>query len=175
MVADVERVLDHLDIDRYVSFGYSMNGAMATLLGIDNPRVRAVVCGGFPTTGDLSGMADRTRRMTDRARLVKSNWDELVGRYDPEAAVALYEAIGVLVPLIDRLDCPVWSWWGSEDERLEELGGIERHRRGLEDRGLRFEVLAGLDHLGALDRIDLALPGALRWLEGQASDGSMTP
>lgn len=168
MVADVEGVLDHLGIGDYVTFGYSMNGAMASRLGVDNPRARAVVCGGFPTTADLGAMADRTRRMNQGAWLVPADWADLLATYDPDAAVAFYEDLGRLGAggLLDRLACPVWSWWGSDDARLEELCGLDRHQQGLEERGLPFDVLAGLDHEGALGRIDLALPGVLDWLEG---------
>ncbi|MEP6815776.1 MAG: alpha/beta hydrolase [Marmoricola sp.] len=166
MVGDVEQVLNHLGIEGYLTFGYSMNGAMAARLGVDNERVRAVVCGGFPTTGSYDALADRMRGWLDRARDDQAAWSEVVATYDPAAAVAFYEDLGRLEPgaLVDRLACPVWQWWGSADERFEELGGLDQHRQGLEERGLPFDVLAGLDHMGALDRIDLALPGALAWL-----------
>ncbi|MGI9155701.1 MAG: alpha/beta fold hydrolase [Marmoricola sp.] len=171
MVADVERVLDDLDIGDYATFGYSMNGAMASLLGVDNPRVRAVVCGGFPTTGPYDALAGRMATILQQTKRDPAVWAELVATHAPDAVLAFYEGLGRLAPgaLVDRLAGPVWSWWGSEDERLEELGGIELHRQGLADRGLPFEVLAGLDHSGALDRIDLALPGALAWLETHCS------
>jgi pimeloyl-ACP methyl ester carboxylesterase len=168
MRADVERVLDHLGLDGYLTFGYSLNGAMAAWLGVDNPRVLGVVCGGFPTSGSYDGLADRMRGILDRARADDAAWSEVVATYDPEAVVAFYEDLGRLEPgaLLDRLRCPVWQWWGSADEVFADLGGLDEHQHGLEERGLPFDVLAGLDHGGALDRLDLALPGALAWLDG---------
>ena len=168
MVADVERVLDHLGVEGYVSFGYSMNGALASRLAIDNPRVLAVVCGGFPTTGDYSGLPDRMRGLIEQARSDPKAWDEFVTTHDPAAVLAFYDDLATLAPgtLVDQLACPVHSWWGGADERLEELGGRAAHLHGLADRGLHVEVLPGLDHTGALERIELALPGVLDWLEG---------
>jgi pimeloyl-ACP methyl ester carboxylesterase len=168
MVADVESVLDHLGIDGYVALGYSMSGAMASRLGVDNPRVRAVACGGFPTTGGYGDLPARMRGILEQIRGDPESWAELVAAHDPLAVLAFYDDLAGLPPgaLVDRLSCPVHSWWGGADERIEELGGIPLHLHGLAARGLHFEVLPGLDHEGALERIDLALPGVLHWLEG---------
>jgi pimeloyl-ACP methyl ester carboxylesterase len=57
ITGDIERVLDHLDIGSYAAFGYSLNGAVASSLALGNPRVKAVVCGGFPTAGSYAGVA----------------------------------------------------------------------------------------------------------------------
>ena len=72
-IADIRRVLDHLGIGRYATFGYSMSGVMAAPLVAGSPRVTAVACGGFPLPADLTAMAQRARGRN------------AVARQDPEA------------------------------------------------------------------------------------------
>jgi pimeloyl-ACP methyl ester carboxylesterase len=115
-VDDIERVLDHLEIERYATFGYSMNGAMAARLAVDNPRVTAVACGGFPLTADLSGMAERARGRHAAARDDRDAWAEMVAAHDPEAVVAFWEEIGRLPrAALAEVGCPVRAWWGEDD------------------------------------------------------------
>lgn len=49
MRTDLEAVLDHLGVEEYIAFGYSMTASIAPWLAHGNPRVQAVVSGGFPT------------------------------------------------------------------------------------------------------------------------------
>jgi pimeloyl-ACP methyl ester carboxylesterase len=47
--SDLEAVIRHLDFEDYIVLGYSMTGSVAPWMAHNNPRVRAVVSGGFPT------------------------------------------------------------------------------------------------------------------------------
>jgi len=113
-VADIRRVLDHLEIGRYATFGYSMNGAMAAGLAVGSPRVTAVACGGFPLTADLTGMAQRARGRNAVARQDPETWTELVAAYDPEAAVAARsEPGGASGTRPCHHSCPLTNWGAS--------------------------------------------------------------
>jgi len=113
-VADIRRVLDHLEIGRFATFGYSMNGAMAARLAVGSTRVTAVACGGFPLTANLTDMAERARGRNAVARQDPENWTELMAAYDPEAAVAFWDDVGRLPhAALAEVECPVRAWWAS--------------------------------------------------------------
>lgn len=167
-VADVGGVLDLLGIERYATFGYSMNGVMAARLAVGNPRVVAVACGGFPLTADLSGMGQRARRRNTEARQDPTSWGDLVAAYDPEAAVVFWDDVARLprAALVD-VDCPVWAWWGDHDAVLSSLLAPDELGRNLECRGIQYEVVPRLDHDGMLGRLDLVLPTIVTWFAEQ--------
>lgn len=164
-VRDVERVLDHLAIGSYATFGYSMNGVMAARLAVGNPRVAAVACGGFPLTADLTGMAHRERVRQAGARRDATSWSELVAALDPEAAVAFWEDISRLPrAALAEVACPLKLWWGELDDVLSSLESPGELARHLASRGVEYDVVPGRDHLGLLDRLDLVLPTVAAWL-----------
>jgi len=169
-VADIRRVLDHLEIGRYATFGYSMSGVMAARLAVGSPRVTAVACGGFPLTADLTGMAQRARGRNAVARQDPQTWTELVAAYDPEAAVAFWDDVGRLPhAALAEVDCPVRAWWGERDAVLSSLLSPDELGRDLASRGVEYNVVPGLDHTGMLDRLDLILPTIASWLADQSS------
>ena len=135
-VADIRRVLDHLAIGRYATFGYSMDGVMAAWLAVGSPGVNAVACGGFPLTADLTGMAQRARGLT-AARQDPETWTELAAAYDPEAAVAFWDDVGRLPrAALAEVDCPVRAWWGERDAVLSSPLSPEELGRDLASRGV---------------------------------------
>jgi pimeloyl-ACP methyl ester carboxylesterase len=165
LVEDVRRVVDHLGIERYATFGYSMNGVMAARLAVDDPRVSAVACGGFPLTADLTGMAERARRRHATARQDPEAWAELDAVHDPEAAVAFWEDVGRLPrAALVEVGCPVRAWWGEHDATLSALLSSDQLGRDLDARGVTYDVVPGLDHSTTLDRLDLVLPTLAAWL-----------
>lgn len=167
-MADILRVLDHLGIGRYATFGYSMDGAMAARLAVGSPRVTAVACGGFPLTADLTGMAQRARGRNAVARQDPEAWADLVAAYDPEAAVAFWDDVGQLphAALAD-VACPVRAWWGERDAVLSTLLPPDELGRDLASRGVAYNVVPGLDHTAMLDQLDLILPTIASWLADQ--------
>ena len=170
LVRDVERVLDHLEIESYATFGYSMNGAMAARLAVRNPRVTAVACGGFPLTADLTGMAQRARARNADARQDPESWAEVMTALDPEALVAFWDDIGRLPrAALAELACPVRAWWGELDAVLSSLLSPDELERDLEARNVEYHVVPGLDHDGMLNRVDLVLPTIASWLADQSS------
>jgi pimeloyl-ACP methyl ester carboxylesterase len=168
-VTDIRRVLDHLGIGRYATFGYSMNGAMAARLAVGSPRVTAVACGGFPLTADLTDMAPRARRRNEDARQDPEAWTELVAAHDPEAVVAFWDDVGRLAHgALAEVECPVRAWWGERDAVLSSLVSPGELERDLASRGVDYNIIPGLDHAGMLERIDLILPTIASWLADQA-------
>lgn len=164
-VADVSGVLEHLGIQQFVTFGYSMNGVMAARLAVDNPNVHAVACGGFPLTADLSTMADRARSRNDAARLDPATWAEVQAAYDPDAAVAFWDDAGRLPPnWLTSLACPIRAWWGDEDAIMSSFCDLDELGHDLTVHGIEYDVLPGLDHAGTLNRLDLVLPSITTWL-----------
>lgn len=170
-LADVARVLDHLGVVDYAAFGYSMSGVMAARLAVGNPRVRAVACGGFPLTADLGAMGERARLMHAAARAAAAAWAEVTTMYDPAAAVAFWDDVASLpcAALVD-LTCPIRCWWGAEDLVLGSLTDSAELAADLSERGIPYDVLPGLDHDAALDRLDLVLPRLADWLVAQLAD-----
>ncbi len=166
LTGDIERVLDDLGIDSYAALGYSLNGAVASYLAMDNPRVRGVVCGGFPTTTYAALAASRRAQLAERQRDPQA-WAETTATLDPAALVTFWEAVDRLPPaaLVDRVGCPVWSWWGGADPLFEEFGGVAAHRAAIEARGLPHRELPGLDHHQALTAVEEVLPEVADWLE----------
>ncbi|MGH3599108.1 MAG: alpha/beta fold hydrolase [Pseudonocardiaceae bacterium] len=164
--ADLEAVLDHLGVDEYIAFGYSMTGSVAPWLGHGNPRVRAVVSGGFPTTASYGSLLPYIER--NRAETVQDpdRWATMTRKFDPDALLAWYHELDTIPPggLVDRLDCPVYCFWGDADEVLDELVGLDVLRRETSARGIPFESLPGKDHEGMLADINLAIPGVRNWL-----------
>lgn len=167
LTGDIERVLDDLGIGSYAALGYSLNGAVASYLAIDNPRVRAVVCGGFPTAASYAGLAATRSAQVAEWQRDPQVWAETLAAFDPAALLAFWETVDGLPPaaLVDQLDCPVWSWWGEADALFDEAGGVPAHRDAVEARGLPHRELPGLDHGEALTAIDEVLPEVADWLE----------
>jgi len=170
-LADVERVLDHLGVVEYAALGYSMSGVMAARLAVNNTRVRAVACGGFPLTADLGAMGERARLRHASARADSSAWAEVTGMYDPAAAEAFWDDVACLprAALVD-LACPIRCWWGAQDIVLGSLTDPAELAADLSERGIPYDVLPGLDHDAALDRLDLVLPRLADWLLAQLTN-----
>ena len=175
-VSDVGRILDHLEIESYSTFGYSMNGVMAARLAVGNPRVTAVACGGFPLTADLTGMAERARARNAVARQDPNTWAEVIDAYDPAAAIAFWDEVGRLPQAaLAEVACPMRAWWGERDAVLSSLLSPDELERDLEARGVGYHVVPGLDHDEMLARIDLVLPIIGSWLADQSGQAREAP
>lgn len=167
VTGDIERVLDHLDIGPYAALGYSLNGAVASSLALGNPRVKAVVCGGFPTAGSYAGVARSRREQFAERQRDPTLWAETLAVLDPAALLAFWESIDDMpaATLVTGLHCPVWSWWGAADPLFDAFGGADRHRTVIDELGLPYRELPGADHDQALKRTSELLPAVADWLE----------
>jgi pimeloyl-ACP methyl ester carboxylesterase len=163
---DLEAVLDHVGIEQYVAFGYSMTGSVAPWLAHDNPRVRAVVSGGFPTASSYGGVLPYITANLAETQQDPVRWAEMSRKFDPDALLAWYRHLDSLRPgeLVERLDCPIYCFWGGADEVIEELVGLKALVTDTASRDIPFLVHAGRDHEGMLLDIDVAARTLLPWL-----------
>ena len=120
-----------------------MTGAIAPWLGHANPRVRAVVSGGFPTATSYSKVLPLIINNLSDTRKDPALWTATTTECDPDAVSAWYRELDMISAgaLVDHLDCPVYSYWAGGDEVIEELVGMETLRNAMLKRGLPFEVL----------------------------------
>lgn len=167
ITGDIEWLLDQLGVGGYAAFGYSLNGAVASCLALGNPRVKAVVCGGFPTAGRYAGVAGSRREQLAERRRDPKLWAETLAVFDPAAVMALWESIGELpaAALVAGVQCPVWSWWGADDALFDAFGGVSSQRAGIDELGLPYRELPGLDHDQALAHCAELLPSIADWLQ----------
>ncbi|MCW2834432.1 MAG: Alpha/beta hydrolase fold [Nocardioides sp.] len=173
---DIERVLNHLDVESYAAFGYSMSGVMAAQLAVGDPRVTAVACGGFPLTADLSRMGHRVRARNAEARRDPDTWTEVVAAFDPDAEVAFWDAVGRLPRAsLAELPCPVRAWWGELDDNLASLMSPHELQRDLNARHVAYDVVPALDHDGMLHRLGLVLPSIASCLEIDSARSAAQP
>ncbi|TWP31984.1 hypothetical protein [Leekyejoonella antrihumi] len=63
-----------------------------------------------------------------------------------------------------RLNCPIYCYWGGNDEVIDELVGLDALHRETAAYGFPFEVVPGMNHEGLLHHIDIAMPVVRDWL-----------
>lgn len=171
---DLRAVAGHLGYDRFLFFGYSFTGAFGPWLARRlraTDTVAAVAAGGFPLLGDYQvTLAD----VEDQARDLQRDPEALARvqpRFDPFAARAFYRDLATLAPdaLVDDLPCPLYCFWGDKDtDAVEMVLSHEAYMAGLRQRGVPFDVHAGLDHEGLNAALEVALPAVTQWLLSQA-------
>jgi len=153
-------------VEEYVAFGYSMTGSVAPWLAHGNPRVRAVVSGGFPTVSSYASLLPYIEANLAETKQDPDRWATMTRKYDPDALLAWYHQLDTIPPggLVDRLDCPVYCYWGGADEIINDLVGLDTLLSETSARGIPIELIPGRDHEGMLDDIDVAIPGVRDWL-----------
>lgn len=172
--SDLEAVLDHLGIEQYVAFGYSMTGSVAPWLAHENPRVRAVISGGFPTAASYDSVLPYIEANRAETQRNAGAWSTMTSKFDPDALLAWYRHLNSLPPgaLVDRLTCPVYCYWGGADEVIDELVGLETLRRRTSERDIPFDVIPGRGHEDMLSDINVAMTDVRIWLDASLHRGS---
>jgi pimeloyl-ACP methyl ester carboxylesterase len=150
---DLLAVADAAGLDRFSILGYSLSGAVAAWLGTVESRIDRVVAGGFPLLGSYARVLDAARHDAAEVRSVEED-------FDPRAALAFYAHLATLPDgaLVDRQSRTPLAYWGSDDEVLARFGALTKLAFGLRERGVRFRVLDGLDHTGALLAFETVMP-----------------
>lgn len=67
--------------------------------------------------------------------------------------------------LVTDLRCPLFAFWGDQDEEIALGGGIQQLASSLDRRGLQHVSFPGYDHDGMLDHINEAVPSMLTWFD----------
>ena len=94
-------------------------------------------------------------------------WADVNSRFDNRAALTFYRELSELPPdfLISDLPCPLFAFWGEEDEELAKEGGVQQLAAGLDRHGLEYATFPGHDHEGMLAHINEAVPSVLAWFD----------
>ncbi|MFZ0341694.1 MAG: alpha/beta hydrolase [Gaiellaceae bacterium] len=164
---DLVAVLQEVGFERFSVLGYSFTGAFAPWLAQLTGRVDAVVSGGFPIAGDYTYLDADTRRRTEEARSDPAAWEYVNSHFDTRAALAFYRELSQLPPdsLVSGLPCPLYAFWGDDDEEIALGGGTDQLAAVLDRHGLQHVSFPGRDHEGMLANLDEAVPGVLAWLD----------
>jgi pimeloyl-ACP methyl ester carboxylesterase len=169
-VSDLLAVCDAVGMARFSVLGYSLTAAVSAWLAGVTDRVDAVVAGGFPLLIDYGVMLADVRARTAPPTAGPPGEPPVeppvdLG-FDVRAAAAFYENLARLAPggLLDGLDCPVFAFWGSRDEVLEDFEGLAHLEAGLASRGIVYRVLDGTDHSMTALTLERVLPDVVEWL-----------
>ena len=118
--------------------------------------------------GDYSPLYPEIQALSAAAEADPAAWADLTSRFDNRAALAFYRELPELPPdfLLDDLPCPLFAFWGDEDEEIARGGGVRLLAAGLDRRGLEHASFPGHDHEGMLAHINEAVPSVLAWFDG---------
>ncbi len=168
LASDLVAVLEATGFERFSVFGYSFTGAFAPWLAHLTDRIDAVVSGGFPIVGDYSPLYPEIQALSEAAEADPAAWADLTSRLDNRAALAFYRELSELPPdfLVDDLPCPLFAFWGVDDEEIARGGGVQLLATGLDRRGFTHASFPGHDHEGMLTHINEAIPSVLAWFDG---------
>jgi len=167
LASDMVAVMESAGFERFSVFGYSFTGAFAPWLAHLTDRVDAVVSGGYPIAGDYSPHYPDIQSRSEAAKSDPAAWSDLISRFDNRAALEFYRELSELPPdfLVDDLTCPLFAFWGEDDEEIAMSGGAGLLASALDRRELRYATFPGYDHDGMLTHINEAVPSVLAWLD----------
>jgi pimeloyl-ACP methyl ester carboxylesterase len=135
--------------ERFSMLGYSMSAAFATWLARRCDLVDVVVAGGFPIYGDYRLAFEHVRDRLDRR-------DEAQLGADPDAARVFWEALAELddEALAHPASARLAVFYGTADDLVERVGGLERLGARSRADGWPVAVLEGATHAGGHERLD---------------------
>jgi pimeloyl-ACP methyl ester carboxylesterase len=176
---DTDRMCDDLlascgaaGVDRVSVLGYSLTAALALRLAAHSDRVDAVVAGGFPYLADWSLLQADVRDRTGADAADPEEEARISARlgFDVRAARALYDELASLPPgaLLDDVGVPIFAFWGTEDEVIEQFEGRDHLESVVRARGMEHRLVTGTDHANTLLTIDGLVPTLVEWLRSAA-------
>jgi pimeloyl-ACP methyl ester carboxylesterase len=167
LAEDLVAMMEAAGFQRFSVLGYSFSGVFAPWLAKLTGNVDAVVAGGFPIAGDYAYLGPDIERWTEEARADPEAWAYLDAHFDSRVGLAFYHAISELPPdfLVADLPCPLFAFWGDEDEEIGVAGGSEALASGLDRHGHQHVSFPGHDHEGMLKHLDEAVPSVLAWFD----------
>jgi pimeloyl-ACP methyl ester carboxylesterase len=167
MAEDLVAIVQTVGFERFHVFGYSFSGAFGPWLAQLIRKVDAVVSGGFPIAGDYAYFYADIQRRTEAAMADPDAWAYLDSLFDNRAALAFYRELSELPAdaLIADLPCPLFAFWGDEDEEISLAGGTAQLAAGLDHYGLQHVSFPGHDHEGMLSHLNATVPSVLAWFD----------
>ena len=191
VAADLLAIADAAGADRFAYYGYSWLAVAGLQLAIRTDRLTALAMGGFPPLGGpYAAMLTVTRaahRMAlenvgrpaqDPADIEVGDWDSAEVTQSPDQTqqyLTLYESLVSFDEraALDRLSVPRLALAGTEDNitygarwdnAYVDIGeALVAHRDELVARGWRVELIAGADHVRAMQAATV-LPILTDWL-----------
>lgn len=183
---DMLAVADAVGADRFAYYGYSWLAAVGLQLAIRTDRLSALVMGGFPPLGgpypEMLQVTTAAHEMADEAQPAEApqpgDWSSVsVFMSDAQTRqfVTLYRALQSFDDRAAqaRIACPRLCFVGSADEieygekwgnvHVSMAGPIVERRAELNALGWKVRVLAGLDHMQAMQATQV-LPMLRPWL-----------
>ena len=167
LVDDLVAMMEAAGFERFSVLGYSFSGVFAPWIAKLTGRVDAVVSGGFPIAGDYAYLWPEIQRWTEEAKADPEAWAYLDAHFDSRVGLTFYRAISELPPdfLVADLPCPLFAFWGDEDEEIGVAGGGGKLASALDRHGLEHTSFPGHDHEGMLKHLDEAVPSVLAWFD----------
>jgi pimeloyl-ACP methyl ester carboxylesterase len=164
---DLVAIMEAAGFERFSVLGYSFSGAFAPWIAQLTGKVDAVVAGGFPIAGDYAYLWPDIQRRTDAAKADPEAWAYIDAHFDARVALAFYRELSELPPdsLVTDLSCPLFAFWGDEDEEIALAGGVDQLASVLDRHGLEHASFPGRDHDGMLAHLDDAVPSVLAWFD----------
>lgn len=184
IVSDLLAVADAVEADRFAYYGYSWLAMIGLQLSIRTDRLLALIMGGFPPLNgpyeEMLRVTIATYEMASGARATpsadESEWSGMtLSRDQTRQFVTLYQT---LQGFDDRaaqaqITCPRLCFVGSTDEiqydqhwgnvLVSLAGPIVQGQAQLSDLGWDVRVLAGLDHIQAM-QVEQVVPILHSWL-----------
>jgi pimeloyl-ACP methyl ester carboxylesterase len=176
LASDLLAVCDRLGFERFAVFGYSLTAAMGAWLASRSPRVEAVIAGGFPLMGAyervLAGAEREAASLADDPRRAA----ELDRDFDVRAVLSFYRMLATRPEgaLVTDVPCPMFAFWGADDDVLWSFNAVPDLAESLTDRGVATRELMGRDHVGAILGFGDIIDHVIEWLiaHGDTSTGS---
>jgi pimeloyl-ACP methyl ester carboxylesterase len=167
MADDLNAVMQVVGFERFSVFGYSFTGVFAPWIAQLTSNVDAVVSGGFPIVGDYGYLYADIQRRNEAALSDPVAWAVVDSRFDNRAALTFYRELSELPAdaLVTGLPCPLFAFWGEQDEEIALGGGTQQLASGLDRHGMQHVSFPGHDHEGMLAHIDDAVPSVLAWFD----------
>lgn len=164
---DLVAMMEAAGFERFSVLGYSFSGVFAPWIAQLTGRVDAVVAGDFPIAGDYAYLGPEIQRYTEEAKADPEAWAYIDAHFDSRVGLAFYRAISELPPdfLVADLPCPLFAFWGDDDEEIALAGGVDQLASVLDRRGLQHTSFPGHDHDGMLKHLDEAVPSVLAWFD----------
>jgi pimeloyl-ACP methyl ester carboxylesterase len=174
LVTDLLTICDAVGLERFSVLGYSLTAAIAAQLACASSRVDAVVAGGFPLLGSyarvqLGAERDAAAMTSDPERAAALAMD-----FDTRAALAFYRDLARVADgaLVSEVTCPMFAFWGTDDEILWSFNIEPDFGHGLADRGVATHPVVGLDHAGTILQFDRIVGDVIEWLAACTGPGS---
>jgi pimeloyl-ACP methyl ester carboxylesterase len=171
LVNDLLAICDHTGLESFSVLGYSLTAAITGWLASASARVEAVVLGGFPLLGSYEAVLRRAEKTAAAMSKDEKAAEALRAEFDTRAVLTFYRELAERPDdaLVD-LACPIFAFWGTNDDILQSLDTTADFGKDLTDRGIATLTLDGCDHAAAILGLGDVIDKLTTWL-AQVTEG----